>query len=202
MAEEMALRQVDPVPNAQGEASLVAAARDGEQKAFGELVTRHQDRIYGLALRLTGDAEEASDLAQEAFLKAWRGMRSFRGGSSFYTWVFRITVNEARSRMRYHAVRPVAQSLDEVAVGRPSRGEGPPEHAARMERKEIVERALARLAPEQRMMVILRDLEGRDYAEIADLLACPRGTVKSRLHRGRMALKELLAPLLGSGEDG
>lgn len=200
MTEELAFSRPAPAPDARNEEKLIASARDGVQAAFGELVARHQDRIYALAFRLTGNADEAADLAQETFLKAWRGMRSFRGASSFHTWLFRITVNEARSRIRYRAVRPAAASLDD-RNDCPACGEDPSAQASRAERKEIVQQALLRLDPEQRMMVLLRDIEGRDYAEIGELLECPSGTVKSRLHRARMALKELLEPLLGGGKD-
>jgi RNA polymerase sigma-70 factor (ECF subfamily) len=204
LAGERVLRQADSHPETRDEATLVAAARDGEQDAFGELVARHQDKVYSLAFRFTGDAEDATEIAQQAFLKAWRGMRSFRGGASFYTWIFRITVNEARSRGRYRAVRPAMASLDSFGgrAGTPAgRAADPADEAERVERREMVHRALARLEPDQRMMIVLRDMEGRDYAEIAGLLDCPAGTVKSRIHRARMALKELLAPMFGSGED-
>ena len=190
---------------------LIAACANGRRDAFGELVERYQDRVFNLTYRLTGSEEEAADAAQEAFLKAYRGMKSFRREASFYTWLFRIAVNEVRSRHRFRSVRPAEVSMyadaghgaDDSARDGGRLAEDlrapvpdPSDEAIRAERKLLVENALARLEPEQRMMIVLRDIEGRDYGEIAELLECPRGTVKSRLHRARTALKDLLAPAL------
>ena len=185
---------------------LIAACRTGRREAFGELISRYQDRVYNLAFRLTGNSEDASDAAQEAFLKAYRALDGFRGESGFYTWVFRITVNVVRNQRRFRAVRPQAASLNmsddpderggSLAAGLAARDADPVDEVSRVEQKEIVERALAQMEDEQRMMIVLRDIEGRGYGEIADLLSCPRGTVKSRIHRARMALREILAPVL------
>ena len=180
---------------------LAAACCEGDREAFGELVTRHQDRAFNLAFRLTGSHDDAADAVQEAFLKAYRAMPAFRRESSFYTWLFRIVVNEVRSRRRFQAVRPTAFSLDEQrgpteALG--DRRSTPPEETASLaERKRIVEQALRSLEDDDRAIIVLRDIEGRNYAEIGDALGCPKGTVKSRLHRARMALKQVLLPRLG-----
>jgi RNA polymerase sigma-70 factor (ECF subfamily) len=188
------------------DAELAAASGNGDPAAFGELVLRHQDRAYNLAFRLTGSPEDAADTVQEAFLKAYRGIRSFRRQSSFYTWLFRIVVNEVRSRRRRKGYSRRAEfSLDAANDGDPARGPAaarsdgpdPSEEASLAERRQIVEAALQALEFEQRAIIALRDIEGRDYAEIAEVLGCPAGTVKSRLHRARMALKEALAPKLG-----
>ncbi len=188
------------------DAELAAASGNGDPAAFGELVLRHQDRAYNLAFRLTGSPEDAADTVQEAFLKAYRGIRSFRRQSSFYTWLFRIVVNEVRSRRRRKEYSRRAEfSLDAANDGDPARGPAavrsdgpdPSEEASLAERRQIVEAALQELEFEQRAIIALRDIEGRDYAEIAEVLGCPAGTVKSRLHRARMALKEALAPKLG-----
>lgn len=189
---------------------LVAACCAGRKEAFGELVVRHQDRVFNLAFRLTGNRDDAAEVAQEAFLKAYRSLRSFRRESAFTTWVYRIAINTARSRHRFRAVRPAEVSLqmpknrsDEAGRSRSrmedfeTRDPGPDEEASRAERRRIVGEAVARLNEEQRLMIVLRDIEGRDYGEIADLLDCPRGTVKSRLHRARMALKDILSGMLG-----
>lgn len=186
--------------------SLADACCKGRREAFGELVTRHQDRAFNLAYRLTGSRDEAADAVQEAFLKAYRAMRSFRGESSFYTWLFRILVNEVRSRRRRRSARPAAFSLDADPGGErpgspadpPAAGPDPSEEAGRAERSGLVRQALQSLEDDQRAIIVLRDIEGRDYAEIADALGCPRGTVKSRLHRARMALKDILAPKIGT----
>jgi len=192
------------------DAELIAACRRGRRSAFGELVERYQDRVFNLAYRLTGHHDDASDAAQETFLKAFRALDSFRGDCAFYTWLFRITVNAVRSKQRFRAVRPVERSLDanpgthssdHGEAGRSRRAElaapgpDPVEEASRAEHRRLVEQALARLDPDFRTLIVLRDLEGRNYTEIADLLDCPRGTVKSRLHRARLALRDLLAPV-------
>jgi RNA polymerase sigma-70 factor (ECF subfamily) len=192
------------------DAELVAACCAGHKAAFGELVARHQDRIFNLAFRLTGNRDDAAEVAQEAFLKAYGALKSFRRESAFGTWVFRIAVNTARSRRRFRAVRPAELSLQTVkdrndgtkGTRAPiediaARDPGPDEEASRAERRRIVGQAVARMDEEQRIMIVLRDIEGRDYGEIADLLDCPRGTVKSRLHRARMALKDILSGMLG-----
>ena len=196
------------------DAELVAASCKGDREAFGELIARHQDRAFNLAYRLTGSRDDAAETVQEAFLKAYRGMREFRQQCTFYTWLFRIVVNEARSRRRFEALRRPAFSLD-GARGRDAERDGrertdppatprsgepdPSEQASRAERKEIVEQALRSLDFEQRAIIVLRDIEGRDYAEIAEECGCREGTVKSRLHRARMALKEALTGKLETG---
>ena len=203
------MSEARPSPDQRSDADLIAASQSGETTAFDELVTRYQDRVYNLAYRLIGNHDDAAELAQESFLKAYRSLSTFRGDCAFYTWMFRITVNTVRSRQRFRAVRPSEIALS-PGTGendnnpRPSRmadrfeadGPDPVEEASRAETQRLVEQAISRLNVEQRMLITLRDIEGRDYAEIGDVLDCPRGTVKSRLHRARMALKALLAPVL------
>jgi RNA polymerase sigma-70 factor (ECF subfamily) len=210
MSEVRAGQQVNEAAVKRTDAELATASGQGDPAAFGELVLRHQDRAFNLAFRLTGNPEDAADAVQEAFLKAYRGIPSFRRQSSFYTWLFRILVNEVRSRRRSGAARLSSFSLD-AAEGRSAErrdpaagpaglradGPDPSEQASLAERRQIVEEALQSLEFDQRAIIALRDIEGRDYAEIAEVLGCPQGTVKSRLHRARMALKDALAPKLG-----
>ncbi len=198
MKDDLPLREMDDL-------RLAQLSREGRREAFGELVSRYQDRVYALALRLTGNADDAAEIAQEAFLKAWRALGAFRGESAFYTWLFRITVNEARTRQRARAARPAPLSLDAArredgptpVEAAAARTPDPSDEAARAESRRLVEEGLGRLELEHREIIVLRDIEGRDYEEIADVLGCPRGTVKSRLHRARAALRGLLAPALG-----
>jgi RNA polymerase sigma-70 factor (ECF subfamily) len=205
MSEARADQRADPSASRQSDAALAEASGKGDSAAFGELVSRHQDRAFNLAFRLTGSHEDAADAVQEAFLKAYRGIQSFRRQSSFYTWLFRIVVNEVRSRRRSRASRRPDFSLDAASDRDPpnapaalqSDGPDPSEQASLAERRQIVEEALQALEFDQRAIIALRDIEGRDYAEIAEVLRCPAGTVKSRLHRARMALKDALAPKLG-----
>ena len=205
MSDTRADQRADPSASRPSDAELAAASGKGDSAAFGELVSRHQDRAFNLAFRLTGSHEDAADAVQEAFLKAYRGIQSFRRQSSFYTWLFRIVVNEVRSRRRSRSSRRPDFSLDAASDRDPpnapaalqSDGPDPSEQASLAERRQIVEEALQALEFDQRAIIALRDIEGRDYAEIAEVLRCPAGTVKSRLHRARMALKDALAPKLG-----
>lgn len=193
------------------DAELIAACRDGRKTAFDTLVGRHQDRAYSLAYRLTGNGDDAAEAVQEAFLKAWRAMDRFKGEASFYTWFYRIVVNVVRSRQRFRAVRPVEHSLDAprrnsyggngLGAHIAARGPDPAETAGRRERKALVENGLARLDPENRMLIVLRDIQGHNYGEIAEVLECPRGTVKSRLHRARKALRAVLAPVFALDQE-
>jgi RNA polymerase sigma-70 factor (ECF subfamily) len=205
MSDTRADQRADASAVQRTDAELAAAGGQGDAAAFGELVLRHQDRAFNLAFRLTGSREDAADAVQEAFLKAYRRMPSFRRQSSFYTWLFRIVVNEVRSRRRSGASRRPSFSLDaadgrdpaDAPAGLRANGPAPSEQASLAERRQIVEEALQSLEFDQRAIIALRDIEGRDYAEIAEMLECPQGTVKSRLHRARMALKDALAPKLG-----
>jgi len=199
------------------EAELLSQARAGNSGAFDRLVERHQDRIYGLLLRLTGSPEEAEDLAQECFLRACRSLSQFQGGSAFYTWLYRIALNLARSERRSKQRRremevPVAALAsggkrgEEAGREDPEGGgiemaavqSGPEEEAARREMADRVQQALGELSPEHREVVVLRDVEGMEYEEIAGLAGVSREAVKSRLHRAR---GELAARLKGLGYE-
>jgi len=193
------------------EATVVARCRCGEKAALGELVSLYQDRVYGLCLRLCGDREAAADLAQETFVRAVSSIERFDERAKFFTWLYRIAVNLSIDRRRQQARRP-ALSLD--AGSGDSRGDGevmrggtiaerlttsdprPDERASRAEQHRAVAGAVQELEDEFRTVVVLRDIDGLDYAEIADVLQVPVGTVKSRLFRARMMLKEKLRSLI------
>jgi len=176
---------------------LVAAVFDGNTAAFSVLVNRHHERVFNTAYGLVGDLDEADDLAQEAFLKAFRSLRRFRGQSLFSTWLYRIAVNCCldflKSKHRRSSV-----SLDENLEYQdfPRIGINKAQDAdidvQRRELQEILERALSNLPEEYRVTFVLREIEGLAYEEIADLLKCSVGTVKSRLFRGRTKLREIL----------
>jgi RNA polymerase sigma-70 factor (ECF subfamily) len=177
----------------------------GDLSAFDLLVQRYQDRIYGVISRLVADAELARDLSQESFLKAYKGLAGFSGGSSFYTWLYRIARNVVTSQQRYESARPkVSASLDvppgerssPLRLAAPAGGPDPVQSAVESERKRFLLQALAALQPEFREIIVLRDFEDRSYEEIAELLELPPGTVRSRLHRARMELRERLKPIL------
>ena len=177
---------------------LVEKAKQGDQSAFEQLVLENQNRAYSLALRLIGDREEAADLAQEAFVKAWQGLPAFRGGSFFSTWLYRLTTNVCidylRKKKRREAVEP-AVSLDDEDSGwaEPADWEGDPQkQLERSERGKALARALERLPEWQRRALVLRELSGLSYQEIAQALELDIGTVKSRISRARLSLRKIL----------
>ena len=191
------------------DAAEVERCRDGDTVAFGRLVTKYQDRVFNTCWRMCGDRTEAEDLTQEAFIRAWRALGGFDGRAKFYTWVFRIAVNLVISARRKHG-RATIYSLDAgeagATEGAPTSpaarlaadGQSPEEQASSRELQAAVLRGLEGLDEEHRTVVVLRDLESFAYDEIAEILGIAPGTVKSRLHRARLALREKLRPLLGS----
>ena len=173
---------------------LVERHRCGDLQAFDEVYTRFGEMVYNLAARLSGNREEAADLTQEIFLRVYRHLGSFGGRSTLKTWVFRIAVNHCRDRLSRHV--PPMQSIDDgleaggVAVADPARG--PEELAVAADEGRRVTHALARLPQVFREAVVLRDLEGLSYEEIAEVLRVRVGTVRSRIARGREQLRLLL----------
>jgi RNA polymerase sigma-70 factor, ECF subfamily len=161
---------------------LVRAARDGSVDAFAELVRRHEAPVYRTALRMLGSRVDAEDVAQEAFIQAWRSLARFRGDSTFSTWIYRIATN--RSLNAIAARRPTVD-IDAVELASPLSA------AERTEQRDRLRRTVAailRLEPEQRALIVLRELEGLSYAEIAAILEIEETKVKGRLHRARAAL--------------
>lgn len=188
------------------EVALVERCRKGDMTAFGALVRRYQDRIYNACRRLCGREADAEDFAQETFVRALRAIDRFDGRAKLYTWIFRIAINLVLSARRRDKTARTHSLDDGSASGENERPTAaarlaspeprPEERAMSHETRQAVQAALARLEPEQRAIIVLRDLEGLDYAEIAAILETPTGTVKSRLHRARLALREELRPLL------
>ncbi len=182
--------------------SLAQRAAAGDPAAFDQLVGRYQDRVYGLTHRLVGDADLAMDLSQETFLRAWRGIASFEGQSEFFTWLWRIARNVVISHGRSESVRPKLVSNsggeEESVVHEPVAASPAPEsRLVREDERRSLLRALRALPFEFREVLVLRDMEDRPYEEIAVLLQVPLGTVRSRLHRARLALREHLRLSLG-----
>ena len=169
---------------------------DGESAAFGELVRRYQDRLYNTVYRLVENPDDALDVVQDAFLNAYQSLDGFKGDSLFFTWLYRIAVNTAISHKRKQRVllsidaglggASSVEPHDDSAYSRPS------ESLERAEQEQRVQHALARLSPEHRTVLVLKEMEGQKYEEIADILGVPIGTVRSRLHRARAELRELL----------
>jgi RNA polymerase sigma-70 factor (ECF subfamily) len=179
---------------------LVAAHRAGDPDAFGVLFTRHRDRLWAVALRTTGNPEDAADALQEALVSAYRRIDGFRGDALVTTWLHRVVVNACLDRLRRNKVRearPLPDDLDEYAargdvLAAADAGADPEEQAVLADRRRVVLAALAQLPPEQRAAVVLVDLEGFAVEEAAQVLDCPTGTVKSRCARGRARLATLL----------
>jgi RNA polymerase sigma-70 factor (ECF subfamily) len=174
--------------------SLIEACRAGRSEAFGILVQRYQDRLYPTMLRLTGSAEDALDLLQDAFLKAFEKLDKFHGESSFYTWVYRIAVNLALSgrRRRKVTLRLTRTDHDPIDPRDESPSSDPTLPLELAERDELIQAALNALADDHRAVVVMKEFDGLRYEEIASILGVPVGTVRSRLHRARLDLKERL----------
>jgi RNA polymerase sigma-70 factor (ECF subfamily) len=191
------------VPESGGldERALIERCIAGDAAAFEPLVEKYRQRVWRLAYQVLRDREEAWDVAQEAFVRAFHSLPSFRGQAAFYTWLFRITVNLATDRHRQRGAQarafgPERVSEEEWARTTPDPGGGPDREAARAEQRERISRALDALPPKARAIIMLSDVEGLSYREIAEVLNCPIGTVMSRLHNARKRLKGLLGPML------
>ncbi|HXY95320.1 MAG TPA: sigma-70 family RNA polymerase sigma factor [Acidimicrobiia bacterium] len=172
---------------------LVEAAREGDRSAFDELVRRTYVDTYTLALRLTADEEDARDVVQESYLRAWKGLPSFRGDAQFTTWMYRITANTAYTivkRRRRHRVESLDSMLEEPVELRPdAQPEDSAESAALL---DSLSRALDELPPKLRVLVVLKDVYGLTHEEIAEELGISVPAAKVRLHRGRKRLRDLL----------
>ena len=189
---------------AEEDAALIRRCRQGDSAAFGALVQKYQDPLFNGIYRMVGDYQDAADIAQDVFLKAYRAIDTFRGSAAFYTWLYTIAVNTCRSRGRSLKVRKAHVSLAAGTGGDPddnsaANGNDPPdpdplpaEVAENKEEFARVEAAIRCLPDEYRMVVVLKDIEGRNYAEIAGMLQISQGTVKSRLFRARERLREML----------
>ncbi len=185
---------------APNQTSLVRRARGGDRAAFDALVDESYALLYGAALRLTGDPEIAADATQEAYVRAYNSLRNFRGQSAFTTWLYRIVVNVCLDHLRQRKRQPC--SLDAPAAGAedtaplrlPPSPDTPQQQAERRERQRVVQEALMRLSDDHRTVLVLYDLRGFSYEEIAYITEVPLGTVKSRLNRARLALRDELGP--------
>ncbi|MEK7270885.1 MAG: sigma-70 family RNA polymerase sigma factor [Planctomycetota bacterium] len=187
---------------------LVRQAKAGDREAFNHLVLRYQDSVFNLAFRLIGNRAQAEEAAQEAFLRTYQSLASFKENASFYTWLFRIAINAAyskgRTMKRLDKERPMGSSTEEGPEDRPPSGiEAMPDQGAtpvhislQDERASTVQEAIKSLEPDFRNVVLLRDIEGKAYEEIAQILDCPAGTVRSRLHRARLELRNRLQHLM------
>ncbi|HEX7115014.1 MAG TPA: RNA polymerase sigma factor RpoE, partial [Steroidobacter sp.] len=181
---------------------LVERVQAGDRSAFNLLVLKYQHRVLKLVSRFINDAAEAEDVAQEAFLKAYRALGSFRGDSAFYTWLYRIAINTAKNALVSNRRRPVDFDLDlqdPEQYDRHARlkdAETPEGVLLTDEIRSVVEKAMEQLPEDLRTAIVLRELEGLSYEEIAEAMDCPVGTVRSRIFRAREAIDKKLKPLL------
>jgi RNA polymerase sigma-70 factor, ECF subfamily len=175
---------------AETEASLLARAQAGDVTAFERLSSAHADRLFMLLLRLLGDRAEAEDVAQEVMLRAWQGITRFRGQSSYFTWLYRIAVNEANRALEKRARRPVGVALgaDELQLPAPAALD-PSRQAENSELRRALARALAGLPPPLRTALVLRDVEGLSTQEAAEIAGVGEAAFKSRLHQARLRVR-------------
>lgn len=187
---------------------LVLRAQRGDQHAFGLLVSKYQRRLVRLLSRLVRDSAEVEDVAQEAFVKAYRALPSFRGESAFYTWLYRIGINTAKNYLVSQGRRtPTATGLDSEEAetfddGEQLRDNNTPERILLSKQiGETVNAAMEELPEDLRTAIVLREIEGMSYEDIAKAMDCPIGTVRSRIFRAREAVSEKLKPLLDAAPD-
>ena len=180
------------------EQQLVLRAKAGDDEAFAQLMRDNEKRIYNLTLRMTGNPEDAMDLAQEAFLNAWRGLKFFKGDSAFSTWVYRLASNACIDHLRRQKRRqdisapmPVDEE-DDTPPDIPDDRFQPEQELERQELRNAVSAGLSRLSDEHRQVLVMREINGLSYQEIADVLDLEAGTVKSRIARARNSLRKIL----------
>lgn len=196
-----------PSDDASSEGKFVARLRRRDESAFNQLVIQHEARVYQLAWRILGNRAEAEDMTQEVFVQVFRSIESFRGDSKLSTWIFRLTINLTKNRLKYLSRRrtnhhaDLEQSQDQALLGASGVTSG--EHSRpdldlfATETERIVVLSLHRLEPEYRNVLVLRDIEGLSYDEISLILELPPGTVKSRLHRARSDLRRFVEEARG-----
>lgn len=181
---------------------LVSRAQEGDRHAFDLLVIKYQQKVASLISRYIRDPSEIMDVAQEAFLKAYRALPGFRGDSAFYTWLYRIAINTVKNHLVAQGRRPAgndveAEVAEQMDMGARLRDVGTPEGLLLSDEiAQTVQRALDELPEDLRTAIVLRELEGLSYEEIANAMECPIGTVRSRIFRAREAIDKRLRPLL------
>lgn len=182
--------------------ALIKRVQDGDKRAFDLLVLKYQHKVVGIISRYIHDWAECQDVAQEAFIRAYRALPNFRGDSQFYTWLYKIAVNTAKNHLVALGRRPPTEDIDaqdavQFESGARLRDSGTPENEAmRQEIEQIVARTVEALPEELRVAITLREVEGMSYEDISEAMACPIGTVRSRIFRAREAIDQRLRPLM------
>jgi len=174
--------------------------RERDEKAFREIVELYRDRVFNLTYRMAGNREEAEDLGQEVFISVFKHIDSFRGDAKFSTWLYRIAANHCKNRIKYLARRHdrsraeyeegLLKQSAEAALTAPNAPTRPDKHLEGVQLERLMQKCLAELDEEHRILIVLRDVEELSYDEICTITGLPEGTVKSRLHRGRQALRK------------
>lgn len=188
-------------PSSQSDQQLVQRVKKGDKRAFDLLVVKYQHKILGLVARYVRDSGEVQDVTQEAFIKAYRALPKFRGDSQFYTWLYRIAINTAKNHLMAKGRRPPGSDIDVQdaeyfeSAGQLKDIENPENQLFGAELKEIVNKAISQLPEDLRTAVTLREFDGLSYEDIADIMDCPVGTVRSRIFRAREAIDKQLEPL-------
>ena len=177
-----------------GENQLLYRAMDGDLHAFDELMRCYEKRLYALCFRLAGDKEDAMDCTQEAMLRIWRALSSYRKEASFMTWIYRITTNTCLDVLRKKKVRPQVSldALTDAGFTVKDENGNPEDYAITQARRLALQAGIQALTPDMRAALVLRDIQGFSYEEVAVILDTPLGTVKSRINRGRERLRSLL----------
>ena len=179
---------------------LVRKAKAEDSRAFGELVTRYESKVYSLALRMVRNPEDAEDVLQDTFLRAYRGIKSFQGNSTFSTWIYRITANSALMRLRKRQLPTVSiedSNEREMPINIADWAPGPVEQMLSQETQQAMSEAIEALPPEFRQVFVLRDVEELSNAEVAEILDISIAAVKSRLHRARLKVRNRLVSYFG-----
>jgi len=184
------------VTQAETDEQLVRKSQQDDERAFGELVSRYESKVYSLALKMVRNPEDAEDVLQDTFLRAYRGIKSFKGNSTFSTWIYRITANSALMRLRKRQLPTV--SIDdaderEAPINIADWAPGPVEQILNQETQAAMTEAIEALPPEFRQVFVLRDIEELSNAEVAEILDLSVAAVKSRLHRARLKVRNRLA---------
>jgi len=184
------------VTQAETDEQLVRKSQQDDERAFGELVSRYESKVYSLALKMVRNPEDAEDVLQDTFLRAYRGIKSFKGNSTFSTWIYRITANSALMRLRKRQLPTV--SIDdaderEAPINIADWAPGPVEQMLNQETQAAMTEAIEALPPEFRQVFVLRDIEELSNAEVAEILDLSVAAVKSRLHRARLKVRNRLA---------
>jgi RNA polymerase sigma-70 factor (ECF subfamily) len=183
---------------------LMVRYRDGDESAFPHIVARYKDRLVSAVVRLVGDRDKAEDIVQETFLRVHRNAHRYKTIARFSTWIYTIALNMAKNELRNTRRRRTVSLWDAgperdgeaVPLDIADRAERPDEAFERRDLRAVMERCIERLPPKYKTIIVLRDVEGLSYEEIAEILKLPQGTVKSRMNRARLRFKELLDPLL------